>query len=75
MTTSSSKTYLEFQYGWCSHDDTVDQCHLLLFARILAVITALLEAGAVISALFVEIRAGRRSGFSVSKIGKEKKSY
>ena len=42
----------------------MDQCHLLLGARVLAVFTVVLEAGAVLGALVVECRTARRGGFS-----------
>lgn len=93
MTSSASTVRLTFDYDWCTRSDTVDQCHLLLAARVcarsalppclspriyttdhkphpkpnptiqvLAVATALLEAGAVVGALIMECRAapGRR---------------
>lgn len=68
MTSSSSTVRLSFDYDWCSRDDTVDQCHLLVLARVLAVATALLEAGAVLGALVVECRTARRSGFSAEYV-------
>lgn len=95
MTSSASTVRLTFDYDWCTRSDTVDQCHLLLTARVrvyvytscrppnikssaptnpnrptppphqvLGVLTAVLEASAVVGALIMECRAapGRRSG-------------
>lgn len=64
MTSSSSTVRLAFDYDWCQRDDTIDQCHLLLSARVLAVATVALEAAAVLGALVVECRTARRGGFS-----------
>ena len=98
MTSSASTVRLTFDYDWCTRSDTVDQCHLLLTARVranshiscrppnlnidthqsqptnlphqptptqvLGVLTAVLEASAVVGALIMECRAapGRWSG-------------
>lgn len=64
MTSASSTVRLSFDYDWCQRSDTVEQCHLLLAARGLAIATIVLEAAAVISALVVECRTARRGGFS-----------
>jgi len=34
MTSSASTVRLTFDYDWCTRSDTVDQCHLLLAARV-----------------------------------------
>lgn len=36
MTSSASTVRLTFDYDWCTRSDTVDQCHLLLAARVRA---------------------------------------
>jgi len=64
MTSASSTVRLSFDYDWCQRDDTIEQCHLLLAARVLAIATIALEAAAVLSALVVECRTARRGGFS-----------